>query len=69
DSELDVDKALNWFYTEYRFVFWGAELFVHYKLLDSDKFSFYGDFHYINFYFRSNEWIVGATVGLLWHLN
>lgn len=67
-QSIDADRALMYFYDEYRYVFWGGQLFCYVKLPMDENVQFYGNIHYRDFPFRKDEWIVGATVGLLWHL-
>lgn len=67
-QSFDADEALGYFYEENRFLFWGVQLYCFVKLpLDNDV-EFYGNIHYRDFPTRTDEWLVGATAGLLWHL-
>lgn len=65
---IDADTSLLYFYDEYRYLYWGGQLFCYIKLPMDDSIKFYGNIHYRDFVFRTDEWVVGASVGLLWHL-
>ncbi|QEN04851.1 hypothetical protein EW093_09085 [Thiospirochaeta perfilievii] len=69
DAGDGVNNAFSWFYSEYRYLFWSATIFSKIKLPLSDNTKLYLDFHYRDFIFRDNQWIIGATVGLLWQFN
>lgn len=69
DSGIDsgeVSEASDWFYSDMHFLFWGAQIFTTVKLPLSSSTKFYGNIHYKDFLFRDDQWITGATAGLLW---
>lgn len=68
-SDVDVDEAFNWFYSDMHFLYWGAQLFLVIKLPLSRDTRFFGNVHYRDFIYRDDEWIVGATAGLLWRID
>ncbi len=65
---LDLDSSINWFYSELRYLFWEGQLFALIKPPLSENTQFFLSVNYRNFTFRDNQWIIGATTGLLWHL-
>jgi len=67
-DDLDVSKAFNWFYSDMRFLFWSGGLFVSIKLPMSETTRFFGTVFYKDFIFRNDQWIIGATAGLLWQI-
>ncbi len=66
---VDVDEAFNWFYSDMHFLYWGTQIFFVIKLPLSSDTRFFGTIHYRDFIYRDNEWIVGATAGLLWRID
>lgn len=68
DENMDVHSSFNWFYTEMRYLFWSSGLFISVKLPKSDTTRFFGTVYYKNFIYRVDQWIVGATAGMLWQL-
>ena len=67
-DSYDVNDSISWFYSENRFIFWGSGLFITAKLPKSEETRFFGTIYYKDFMFRTDQWIIGATTGLLWHL-
>lgn len=67
DSDV-VDESFDWFYSDFRFIFWGGGLYVSVKLPKSESTRFFGSVNYKSFINRTDQWIVGTTIGLLWHL-
>lgn len=68
DQTLDVGSSFNWFYSDLRFIFLSSDLFLTFKLPKSDTTRFYCSLYYKDFIFRVDQWVVGATTGLLWHI-
>lgn len=66
-DDVVTDEAFNWFYSDFHFLYWGAQIFTSIKLPLSEDTRFFGNIHYKDFVQRENQWIIGATVGLLWH--
>lgn len=72
DDELDedfVNNSFNWFYSEMHYLFWGAEFFSFFKLPLRSTTKFYFNISYKDFIYRDNQWLIGATTGLLWQFN
>ena len=67
-DEYSADDSMEWFYSENRFLFIGSGLFVTAKLPKSESTRFFGTVYYKNFIFRTDEWVIGTTIGLIWHL-
>lgn len=65
-DDMDIDAAFNAFYSDYHYLYWGAQLFTTIRLPLSQHIQFFGTVHYRDFVQRENEWIIGATAGLLW---
>lgn len=65
-TEDEANDSFNWFYSENRFIYWGAEVFSSFKLPLSDTIRFFVNVHYRDFLFRDDQWIIGATTGIVW---
>lgn len=62
----DADSALQWFYEDMRYLFWGADILAFYKLPVGEDTKLITSVNYKNFFYRDDNWTIGATVGLLW---
>lgn len=66
DEDINIDDAFGLFYSDLHYLYWGADIFTVIKLPMSVSTRFFANIHYKDFITRTDEWIVGATVGLLW---
>ena len=67
--EANIAEAFGWFYNDFAFIYWGGQIFTEISLPLNENTKFYADIHYKDFIFRTNQWLIGATIGLLWHIN
>lgn len=67
-DDYNVSDSMSWFYSDMRFVFWSSGIFVSAKLPKSESTRFFGTIYYKDFLFRTDQWIIGTTIGLVWHL-
>lgn len=67
-SIYDVDDSMSWFYSDMRYVFWSGSIFISAKLPKSASTRFFGKVYYKDFLFRTDQWVIGTTVGLLWYI-
>lgn len=62
----DADSALQWFYEDMRYLFWGGDILAIFKLPVGEDTKLFTSVNYKNFLYRDDNWTIGATVGLLW---
>ncbi len=65
----EADEALKWFYNDFRFIFWGGDLYTYIASPIDDDFRLYLCGSFKSFFTREDQWIIGATAGMLWHIN
>ncbi len=68
DDGVDESNSFNWFYSDLHFIFWGAQLSAKIKLPMSESVMLFTSINYKDFVFRDDQWTIGATTGLLWHI-
>ncbi|MGL1893792.1 MAG: hypothetical protein OCD02_19300 [Spirochaetaceae bacterium] len=66
DDDVNTDDAFDWFYSDLNFLFWGVQLYTKIKLPLSETTRFFGAIYYKDFITRDDQWIIGATTGMLW---
>ena len=68
DGGDDAVDAFSWFYSDMHYLFWGGQIFSYIKLPLGDSAKLFISINYNNFINRDDQWTLGATTGMLWHL-